>query len=173
MLRDAVTNMASFMEAAAKNPRYAGKSEDEIPKPFSLSRVQLAVWTTIISCCYIYLALCGACTLEINSTALILMGISAGTTTLASTIDKSQETQLRHQNEPSKGFLMDIMCDNNGISVHRFQNIVWTVIAIATYLCYIELSVCKLPDLDGTLIAMTGISSSAYLGLKINENGKG
>lgn len=173
-LRDDVTDMASFMSAAQKNPRYAGKTEEQIPKPFSLSRVQLALWTAIISCCYIYLALsCGCLVIPINSTALILMGISTGTTVLASTIDKSQDSQERHQNEPSKGLVIDILSDKNGISVHRFQNVVWTVIAIAVYLCHLGLQECNLPDLDSTLIGMSGISSSAYLGLKINENGKG
>jgi len=175
ILRDSVN--PEILLNAAQDPKYknkyANKTADQIPRPFSLSRVQLGVWTVVISCSYIFLVLCNCCDMAkvtINSTVLLLMGISAGTALAAETIDQSQGSSTRHQNEPSGGFLIDILSDENGISIHRFQNVIWTVIAICLYLCYLNASGCKLPDLDNTLIALTGISATTYVGLKINEN---
>lgn len=177
ILRDTV-NPDSLYQAALdpkyKN-KYANKTKDPIPRPFSLSRVQLGAWTVIISCSYIYLVLCNCCPMAnvaINTTALILMGISAGTAVAAGAVDQSQSQDGadRHQDEPSGGFLADILSDKNGISIHRFQNVVWTIIAMCLYLCYLSVAACKLPDLDNTIIGLTGISATAYVGLKINEN---
>jgi hypothetical protein len=175
ILRDSVD--PTILLQAAQDPKYknkyANKTADQIPRPFSLSRVQFCVWTIIISCSYIFLVLCKCCdmtTVVINSTALILMGISAGTTLLAGTIDQSQVSSDRHQNAPSEGFLTDILSDENGISIHRFQNVIWTVIAICVYLCYLNASGCHLPVLDNTLLALTGISATAYVAVKQGEN---
>jgi hypothetical protein len=174
ILRDTV-NPTTFLKAA-QDPKYNGKykdkTADEIPRPFSLSRVQFGLWTVVISCSYIYLVFCHGCfsLIELNKTALILMGITTATAVAAGTIDASQVSSVRHQDEPSVRFLIDILSDENGISIHRFQNVVWTIIAISLYLCCLSSSSCKLPDLDSTLIVLTGISSTAYVGLKINEN---
>jgi len=144
--------------------------------PFSLSRVQLAAWTVIIASSYIYLQFCkGPCNItEVNQTALILMGIGAGVTVVGAAIDNReiQNNAPRHQNFPSDGFLLDILSDNQGISIHRFQNVVWTVIAMIVYLnkVYIIKTECALPELSGTLLALTGISSATYLALKTQEN---
>ena len=68
---------------------------------------------------------------------------------------------------------MDILSDQNGVNIHRFQNVIWTVIAMVLFLCKVRYMGCgELPTLDGTLIALTGISSATYLGLKVNENNK-
>jgi hypothetical protein len=175
ILRDTV-DINEFLKTARGvkyGSKYTNSADDKIPRPFSLSRVQFGVWTVIVSCSYIYLILCNCCDMTkvtINSTALILMGISVGTTLAAGTIDHNQNAPTRHQNEPSAGFFIDILSDENGISIHRFQNVVWTIIAICLYLCYLNVSNCKLPELDSTLLALTGISSAAYVGVKINEN---
>ena len=176
-LRDSIDNRDAFMEAASKIKKFAGKEFEDIPKPYSLARTQLAVWTVVISCSYIFLAFCGPAVINLGTspTAIALLGISAGTTGVANVIDNSQGTNAepngkRHQDEPSKGFLIDILSDNNGVSIHRFQNAIWTIVAIAVYVWQICPGQTKLPELDNTLLSLTGISSAAYLGLKMNEN---
>ncbi len=185
LLRDDVDDIATFAANAKKDKRYASKVAtmtdqdiaDQIPHPYSLSKTQLAIWTALIGCVYIYLALYCHTDLKaivVNATALTLLGISAGTTTAAGVIDQSQAntpaTPPRHQNAPSEGFIKDILSDQNGVSIHRFQNVVWTVIAVAIYLYKVHQDQSSLPNLDNTLIILTGISSAAYLSLKINEN---
>lgn len=146
--------------------------------PFSLSRVQLALWTVIISCSYIYLMFARGSNCpnppDINQTALILMGIGAAVTATGALIDKTdiQSNVPRHQNTPSAGFFVDILSDSQGISIPRFQNVIWTGIAMIVYLnkVYMMKTGCALPELDQTLLALTGISNATYLALKTQEN---
>ncbi len=145
---------------------------------YSLARCQIAIWTTIVGSVYIYSKLYTGCTAEkgINETALILMGISAGTVAIGSLMDKQEivEGTIRHQDAPASGnFFLDIVSDENGVSIHRFQNVIWTVISIIMYFYSYNNpkspAMC-MPELDKTLLALSGISSAAYLTLKAKEN---
>jgi len=164
MLRDQVNDCTKYVLKA------------DAADPFSLSRVQLGVWTVVISCTYVYLALCrGNCDMiGINQTALVLMGIGASVTTAGTLIDKRdiQANVPRHQNAPSEGFFIDILSDDKGISIYRAQNVVWTVIAIIAYLnqVYMVKTGCALPELSDTLLSLTGISGATYVVLKSQEN---
>jgi hypothetical protein len=146
--------------------------------PYSLSRTQLAVWITIIGCVYTYAIFWDNLSLgAINNTALLLMGISGGTFAVGAILDTTEIAQKipRHQDIYKKGnFFKDILSDKDGISIHRFQNVVWTVIAIFVYFYKYGNQpagpTAGLPELDQTLIALTGISSATYLVLKAREN---
>lgn len=176
ILRDEVSDCNEF-DANAKKIQQAHKfrfvNKDS---PFSLTKVQFGVWTVIISSTYIYLSLCkGDCADgPINKTALILMGIYAGTAAATAIMDKNEisDSRPRHQNSPSQGFFIDILSDDNGISMHRFQNFVWTIIAMVVYLYKVAMigTGCVLPELSDTLLALTGISSATYLVLRSKEN---
>ncbi len=148
--------------------------------PYSLSRTQLAVWITILSSFYIYAVLWdGHSPVDLNTTALTLMGISAATFVGGAVLDTSEIQQgiVRSQDTPSSGnFLKDILSDKDGISLQRFQNVVWTVVAIIIYFYKYNNPPMPnkppqfLPDLSSTLLALTGISSATYLTLKAREN---
>lgn len=177
ILRDPHVHTDAVTEAA-KGTAFEGKPVKEMPQPFSLARTQLATWTALIACCYLFLALVYSpapgkkvvdTALTINTTVLILMGISMGSSTFATIIDSSQSENVRHQDEPSRGFFRDILSDKNGISIHRFQNVVWTIVCMAVF-GYKFWTTKSLPTLDPTLIALTGISSATYLTLKVGEN---
>jgi len=174
LLRDPIANPAAFM-LAAQLTKYANITNiNKIPKPFSLARTQLGVWTVIISCTYVYLGLIRNFSLQditVDSTILLLMGISAGTTAAGSVIDSTATPDQQGVQYPSDSFFADILSDQNGINIHRFQNVIWTIIAMTLFLAKVRYCDCgELPTLDSTLIALTGISSATYLGLKINEN---
>lgn len=177
ILRDEIGDCPAYDKKVQETLSASSKKTTSIKRPYSLSKTQLAVWTTVVSCTYIHEVLCNNCkNVNINTTALILMGISTGTITIAGLIDKNQIEQdsPRHQDEPSKGFFTDILSDDNGISIHRFQNFIWTIIAIIVYLHYVftnqlQAGTC-FPELDSTLLALTGISSATYLTLKGKEN---
>jgi len=175
LLRASITDPSSFMRAAKATRKHAHQTDIyKIPKPFSLSRSQLGAWTVVISCSYIYLELCKYVPTQqipIDNTLLALMGISAGTAAASNVIDTNSSPEQQGLQAPSEGFIRDILSDQNGINIHRFQNVVWTFIAITLYISQIPHLPCGvLPTLDTTLIALTGISSATYLGLKINEN---
>ncbi len=153
-------------------------------KPYSLARTQLLLWTVIIFCCLVYLwggngtEACKGMTsdLAVGKTALILLGVSAGTTILGRTIDESDKKNLDdgkverlHQNDPSGGFLWDILSDNDGISIHRLQNVLFTLLLMIDFIIRV-LSDCKMPEFQDTLLILSGVSAGGYLGVKINEN---
>ncbi len=176
LLREEVSDQDEF-DANAKQLQQKRKWKlTHTNAPFSLTKVQFGIWTVIIASAYIYLSLCkGDLNLDsINKTALVLMGIFAGTAVASSVIDKNEisDSRPRHQNKPSQGFFIDILSDENGISLHRFQNFAWTIIAIIVYLYKLAdgVSGATLPELSDTLLALTGISSATYLILKTKEN---
>lgn len=79
--------------------------------------------------------------------------------------------QLKKSLEPKKSnwFLMDVLTDQGtGISFHRFQMFVWTLILgiLFVFQVWYRLS---MPEFDTTLLALLGISSGTYLGFKIPE----
>ena len=176
ILRDEVSDCDEFNKNAQQLQRKQKSRFVDKSLPYSLTKVQFGIWTVIISSSYTYLSLCkGDCSDgPINKTALILMGIYAGTTAAAAIIDKREisDNRPRHQNSPSEGFFVDILSDDNGISLHRFQNLVWTIIAIIVYLYKVSMirTGCILPELSDTLLALTGISSATYLVLRSKEN---
>jgi hypothetical protein len=163
------------IEKGIKNPKVS----------FSLGRTQLAFWTVIIVSSFIFLYIqpnditvgfCGFVVPELNSVALALLGISAGTTLVSKTIDNDQKenkgTGIPQQDIPSKGFLTDIISDEKGVSIHRLQNVVWTLVVGFIYISYVACK-CVLPDeniITLELLGLMGVSTGAYLGLKLNEN---
>jgi hypothetical protein len=69
---------------------------------------------------------------------------------------------------PTDGFINDILTDGHGMSFHRFQMFVWTIVLwmLFVFSVYHRLS---MPDFSATLLALLGISAGTYLGFKIPE----
>ncbi len=144
-------------------------------KPYSFARVQLMWWTLIIISCFTsYYGRHGELQ-ELDSSALILLGISIGTTTAARIIDnKDIDNQVaRHQEHPeSKYMLYNIVSDNNGISVHRFQALVFNIVFGLMFIAEFLKEDNKFVEFGAMELGLMGISSAAYVGLKINENSR-
>jgi|GEM_PF-1021161 hypothetical protein len=176
ILRDVVGDGSKLQGQALANA--AVGNTDPVDPPYSLARTQLVIWITIIGSVYTFAVLWdGRDPLVINNTALILMGISAGTFAVGAIVDTTEIQQgiPRIQDQPStNNFLRDILSDSKGVSVHRFQNLVWTIIAIVIYFYRYNNppsgTTDVLPVLDSTLLALTGISSATYLTMKTREN---
>jgi hypothetical protein len=68
----------------------------------------------------------------------------------------------------SRGFRRDVLWDGEGISLHRFQIVVWTLVLGFIFVAsvYAELA---MPDFSATLLGLMGISSGTYLGFKLPE----
>ena len=175
MLRTEVFSQENYFTIAAAN-------NIQKPKPaFSLSRTQLAFWTVIISSTFIYVVIYASSGFsivipEIPPVNLILLGIAAGTTIIGKVIDNSQKDNtagtISQQDWPSNGFLTDIISDENGVSIHRLQNVLWTVIVGVIYIYYVIIN-SKMPDgsvINNDLLGLMGISAGTYLGLKTTEN---
>jgi len=151
--------------------------------PYSYSRSQLIWWTVIVITCFsIQFAVTGEIAGVMNKTALILIGISAGTTLAGRVIDNSHQTNPTitsvHQDEPSEGFWMDILSDQNGVSIHRFQAVIFNIVfGFAFVVQFIDSltgakmgTAIQLPIFGETALGLIGISSGTYTALKFNEN---
>jgi hypothetical protein len=147
--------------------------------PYSFARTQLLWWSMIILSCFCaYYGQHGLIfDLVANDdyTYLILMGISLGTTTAAKIIDNTDMAQhlTRHQDtNNSNSFLTDILSDENGVSVHRFQALAFNLIFGLMFVSHF-LQKGLFLELGGFELSLMGISSAAYIGLKMNENTPG
>jgi hypothetical protein len=68
----------------------------------------------------------------------------------------------------SNGFFIDILSDGDGISFHRFQIAVWTVVLGCVFVWGVYRNM-AMPDFDPSLLTLMGISSGTYVGFKIPE----
>jgi len=77
-------------------------------------------------------------------------------------LDQSLPMRISH------GFFEDILTDDVGISFHRFQMFIWTIV-LAIFFIGDVLTNLAMPEFGNTLLALMGISSGTYLGFMINE----
>lgn len=68
----------------------------------------------------------------------------------------------------SEGLLDDLLSDEAGISIHRLQMVLWTLV-LGIFFIRTVVGTFGMPDMDGTLLALMGLSSGAYLGFKLPE----
>lgn len=169
------------------------------PRPFSWSRVQLAWWTVIILSSFITIMLQTGHAPNLHTSTLILLGISVATTAVARIIDMAdQENPLiyRHQDIKTTNFFLDILSDQNGVSIQRFQTLIFNVVfglwfissvlgnlhdpnfCINDFLkgdpnlaqCLLHSTDFIMPILSDNNLILLGLSSAAYAALKITEN---
>lgn len=62
----------------------------------------------------------------------------------------------------------DLLSDENGISFHRLQMAVWTLVLVMVFIRAVYSDI-LMPDFDATLLGLIGISSGTYLGFKFPE----
>ncbi len=82
----------------------------------------------------------------------------------------NQLTSVRNSLAPmaAQGVALDLLTDANGAALHRFQLAAWTLVLAVIFLhrVYTDLA---MPELDGTLLALMGISNGTYIGFKVPE----
>jgi hypothetical protein len=79
-----------------------------------------------------------------------------------------RSSELKKARNQSENLLLDILSDASGVSFHRFQIAAWSLVlgVIFLYQVYRELA---MPNFDASLLALMGISSGTYLGMKLPE----
>ncbi|MBT9456750.1 MAG: hypothetical protein IV097_09020 [Burkholderiaceae bacterium] len=168
-------------------------------RTLSLGRCQMFWWTLVILVAWGTIAHATGNWFCINDSALILMGISAGTAVgavqaspprVVELVRKLNEAQAAVKGAPAdaaaanalaaaeaaisgdpqlktSGPLKDLLSDvDQGAGLHRLQNVMFTIgLGIAyVWLAFHEGS---MPTLPSTMLALMGISGSAYVGFKM------
>jgi hypothetical protein len=154
-------------------------------KSFSYARVQLAWWTVLVLSAFIAIMITKGAIPTFDSSTLILLGISAGTTGAARIIDQSDLSNpaiVRGQDEDGQDFFLDILSDGRGVDVHRFQAVVfnlvfgiWFIVTVLNHLttCNPAVADCLntiIPKIENNNLILLGLSSGTYAALKATEN---
>lgn len=159
-------------------------TSNALKKPFSFARVQLAWWTLIVLTSFISIMLVQKEIPTLLQSTLILLGISTATTAMGRIIDVSDATKpniARHQDaEVSQNFFLDILSDENGVGVHRFQTVVFNMVFGIWFINEVlntnvsglvaEKINLIMPDISTNNLILLGLSSATYAALKSTEN---
>ena len=67
-----------------------------------------------------------------------------------------------------QSLLLDILFDENGVSFHRLQVVIWTLVMTLIFVVSVYTHL-DMPDFDTKLLALMGISNGIYIGFKLPE----
>jgi len=137
-----------------------GKKEN---RPYSLARVQMVWWFSIVFLSYVVLWLLMQELPDIPASALGLIGMAGGTALAAAAVDKGRPVPA------SQGFWLDISTDANGVTLPRLQQIAWTALLGIVFLSQVVTRL-AMPDFDSSILVLMGISAGTYLGFKVPES---
>jgi uncharacterized RDD family membrane protein YckC len=134
--------------------------------PYSLARTQMAIWSWLLVNAYFFLfVMTWDPAVDIPTSMLGLLGISATTYLAAALVDRSDGTATP---PTSKGFWKDIS-GSSGVQLHRIQIIAWTVVLAFVFIVRIFTKL-SIPDFNPTLLGLLGLSAGTYVGFKFPEN---
>ena len=69
---------------------------------------------------------------------------------------------------PTQGFVRDVLADSTGVTLHRFQIVVWTLVLGLIFVTEVYRNL-AMPSFSPTLLALMGISAGTYIGFKFPE----
>lgn len=67
-----------------------------------------------------------------------------------------------------KRWILDLLNDENGVSFHRLQIFVWTIVLVCAFIRAVWRDL-AMPEFDATTLGLMGISSGTYIGFKFPE----
>lgn len=168
------------------NAKYGMLRDESIldkKKPYSYARTQLTWWTVIVLSGFVTIILKRFEIPTFNQNVLILLGISSATTITARLTDISDKARTEaeglSQNSPGQNFVVDILSDNNGVSIHRLQAVIFNIVigfwfihqTLSNLVAAPAIGMDKiLPDLNPNNLILMGLSAGTYAALKMTEN---
>jgi hypothetical protein len=130
-------------------------------KSYSLARTQMALWTFLVAGSLAFIFMVTRNENVISNGVLALIGISFGTTLLASVADGTAPVP-----QATQGFFTDLLTDGTGPSFHRYQMVLFTIILAVIFIVQVGANL-VMPEFDTTLLGLMGISNGTYLGFKL------
>jgi hypothetical protein len=135
--------------------------------PYSLGRAQMAWWFFLVVLSYSFIWLVTGDRDTIPPSVLALIGISSATALAAAVIGPRTDNSAPARR--SEGWWKDLVADEQGaVTLDRLQIVVWTLVLSGIFLFSViwELT---MPEFNGTLLALMGLSSGTYIGFKLPQ----
>jgi len=143
---------------------------------FSLSQLQLVLWSAAAIVAYVYLAASRALVqwnwqlCEVPDNLPMLLGISAGTTVLSIGAVGFRGSKGAGPIHPEWG---DFISSGGVFAPERFQFFIWTIIGVFSFvsatLAQDPAMVSELPHIPDSFVPLMGISSAGYLAGKVTR----
>lgn len=149
---------------------------------YSLGRFQLWLWSVVIIPIFaLYWGFDLQHTIDLNTTATLLLGIPAGVSLASNVISSSQASNITpdqqsvalaspeaatlKMHQPSKNFFVDLISDDSGnLSMGRLQQLLFTfTFAIMYITSFFATGMQALPIFESEVFTIMGISSGTYL----------
>ncbi len=159
--------------------RISNLTNDSVISSYSFSKSQLAFWSFIVIGSFIYILGFTGNINTVNATALVLIGISATTTTVGQAIGKGEEdrageagddglTRLVNYRKSDGNFLQDILSDSEGVSIHRLQALIFNIVFGLAFVKSVVYDY-TMPEYSEVQLALLGLSNGTYAFLKNSE----
>jgi len=137
---------------------------------YSLSRLQIYIWTFWVVIAFVQVAFVTVTFPAIPTNVAVLLGINGFTSVLSTAMTDTAKLKINKADNPD--FFRDIFLDKEGtLDLSRTQMFVWTLIILVTHMVIFwnwSLSGKHLiPEVDGGLLILMGVSNGAYLGVKV------
>ena len=171
-LAAAVLGLAGLFRLARRTTLLrAGGPGPGVQAPYSLARFQLAFWSFLVIAAYVFIWTITEELDTITGSVVVLLGIGSGTALGAALIDQGKPQAPPSPPTASRGFLHDVLSDEQGVSLHRFQLFVWTLV-LGVIFCASVYDGLAMPQFSITLLGLMGLSSGTYLGFKVPEQAR-
>lgn len=156
----------SFYLLATKTDIIKDKTIGDNRKPYSLARTQFAFWTFLIVNAMVYIFFTTKALCELPSSVFMLLGISASITIISQlTENPTGASALRKLESKNKQFFSDILSDGESISIHRLQNLLFTLF-FGLYFWWEVIKHLNIPEFEPNWLILMGVSGGAYTALK-------
>lgn len=145
--------------------------------PYSLARLQFLLWLLVILFGMLHIWIITDVLISPTGSTLLLLGISGGTFYLGNLLDTPSgggtplapaELASFINDNQSKNLIFDVLNNGQSISLHRMQLLIFTVF-LCCYFVTVVIGDLIIPQISDTLLALMGISSTMYAGVKTTE----
>ena len=139
---------------------------DPLKTPFSLSRIQVFVWTFVIFGSLAYVWGVTDFLPEMTAAHLVLLGIAAGQRILSQMIDAAhppkKNVTTTDTGTCTKGFFTDLISDKSGLSITRLQYLISTFVFLVVFITT-AIEKLQLVNFSVEQLALMGTSAGLYL----------
>jgi hypothetical protein len=147
---------------------------------FSLAKVQLALWFFVIFSAFLVIWLVTANVDTLNSSILSTLSISAGTalgdtfvkasgpTTATGVVRVDNADAFLAPNWTARRFVRELLSDDEGCSIARFQMLAWTLALVIVFLVDVFDDL-QMPVFGPELLYLLGLSTGTYVAHRVPE----